>query len=455
MTPATGALAAALMPSPAAPTAAATAPVTSAPTAPAAPGPGVFQRLGRGARSLYEAELARGQVALDALSDAGNFYRGAGEQVVEGFTGRPAAVAGAAMPPPAQPPGVPVLAPTTAAPAPAAAAPTAVNAANASAGPPSAQPGALNTFTGANGSVREVLPNGTITGRGTNQDRVAVAGTGASTATAPAPGPFGAVPAAFTPASAAAPRTAYQADVAGARAQNQATFQRANQITPQTFGAPDIMELERRLQHRLGGRMTRTERAGEIAAFQQKVAAITGSSGAVQKDAMDAVAANVENQAQLTQANANNQAAFQRQQLAGDQRQAEVVAQANAPQQFTDARGGVFVRRGDQATPVTGPDGKPITSAVQTPGQITPEVAFKAREEAMAALNDPLTAGQLTPEQRKAEVDAINARYAPYLGQQAQPQGAAGVPPGVQQVGTSPDGKPVYQDASGKKFIGE
>lgn len=353
--------------------------------------------------------------AADGLTSLGNVAKDAASAVatpvagfVAGFTGRPRTPQGATAPTAPSPTGMPSASPVPAPtpspdnPAPSApVSPGSANPTNVQAGPPA--------------NLASPLPN-TFNGRS-----VKVSPTDA------APTPFG-IPAATAPVTADFQRntqTPFQSQVAAAQNRNQATFERANQVTARDFGAPDNAELLRRLEHRLGSKMTRTERQGLIGAYQQQIGAIAGSQAQATQNDATANAATAAQGARASEVDANNAAAAQRQQIEGGFRRAAVADAANAPQQFADASGNLFVRRGDQATAVTGADGKPIrTGVAPVDGQITPAIAFKQMNEEIAALSEFGSA--VKPEERENAITSIRQRYAPYLGQQAQQtQGAA------------------------------
>jgi hypothetical protein len=294
-----------------------------------------------------------------------------------------------------------------------------------------ARAGAPGTFTGANGVVRTIRADGSLTGQGSNQRGTAAGGSLQVMSGAPV-GANGA-PLVRSAPPPAAPATTGTADpqVAAAQARNLATNARASQVTARTFGAPDVAELQRRLQHNLRGKNTASARRGLIEANNLALGAIAGGAATAQQAAEGAIAhGNQAQSAQALDAQRGSNALAERNltiegNLAAQQQQADL--QAGAPQPFVDAQGNAFVRQGTALSPVTGPDGKQARAPMQAEGQITPAIAFKAMNDELAALNDPLS-GQMTAEERTAREQSIQARYAPFMGEQGTPQGGAAAP---------------------------
>lgn len=100
--------------------------------------------------------------------------------------------------------------------------------------------------------------------------------------------------------------------------------------------------------------------------------------------------------------------------------------------------GNLYTLQGNTLAPVTGADGKPAKAPT-------------SNKEAQALYGDlvkQLTIGGETPEQ----LAAIKQQAAELSGIGAEKPGATAAPEGYTQVGTSPDGKPVFKDAKGNTF---
>lgn len=283
--------------------------------------------------------------------------------------------------------------------APALAAPSAQGMANAvSSGPPRSmapKPGDPNTFTGANGVVRSVNADGTVTGTGTNARALQVM-QGASPAAAGTPPPT----AGEIAARAGAP-TAPALGVA------QGGFAPAGPGGGFTAG-PDsylLNETLRRFDHAnsRGGKMTKTAREGRNALLLGMVGGeVQGRNqqAALASQGQNALATAAQQGAAQVQANRERaQAALQAAQIGADtQLSLASTPRPVAPQLLTGADGTAQVFTGaPELTPLVGPDGKPFTPQ-QAPQQVDPRVQA-AQIRAQSDLLQSLIPPGATPEQ--------------------------------------------------------
>lgn len=299
---------------------------------------------------------------------------------------------------------------------------------------PSPRPGDPNTFTGANGVVRVVKPDGSITGRGSQNGSFNVV---PSTAfTKPGLGVMGIAGGDRPGASTQVAR--YQQEVANAQARNAATANRPSTTTPPGFTAAQWQaELMRRMEQSMGGKQTKTEREAKAAAYGGAMAAGLGEVANEQLSAAQLANTGATNQGALDRTVADNAAALQigRERNAAEIEQTTIGADAqrditiNRPEYQLGADGTLASITNGRAAPVTGADGTPFRPQITRPQDNGPLLSAYARERAAASQI-------LDPAERAAALEAVdqNPIYAPLRGGGVPQTPAGGATPPAEAI---------------------
>ncbi|WP_374473370.1 hypothetical protein [Arenimonas sp.] len=245
---------------------------------------------------------------------------------------------------------------------------------------------------------------------------VSVAGAGGVQTAAATPTPSlrrGTEPApasAFDANAAVAPAVAAQRDVANLVRGNVAGGLRPGSTQD---------ELIRRLANSQGSYFNKgrpSARAAEAAALTGQMAALTGAESQFQRGAGDAINAGAVGAVRhgLEAQEAAARSRFQRQTQDG-QRELLELAQSEG-REVVGSDGTLLLRRGEQATPVTDPTGKPIRMPLpEDNGRLTPKDLL----EAYTAERETIAGSLASPEEKAAALAGLDANplYRPLLGQ--------------------------------------
>lgn len=271
-----------------------------------------------------------------------------------------------------------------------------------------------NFFSGSNTGVRVLRPDGTPTAA-QGQPQGAFNTVPSTAFTNPGLGTMGIAAGQKPGASVQVSR--YQQEVANAQARNASTARRVleSQADPMS-GMDRFQRLDVQLAAQKEGKAGDAARnllAGSTDAAAGSLGREQSTQEQIARDKAQQADRRLANEGDLARQALADQNALARQTQA-DAAAATRTLSGRAPIALDDGTAALLNPDGT-LSPITGADGEPAKLArAPQEGQVTPAIAFKARNEEIAALNDPLNA-VMTPEQRQAARREIDARYAPYL----------------------------------------